>query len=246
MNLRQAFFILLSLFALLNSFALAKAANASCDATITITDNQVTIKLAGIADKETSYQIRRAADASGNGYVTEDEARNGIGNLKAVFGFDLEKQNFLKVNGLIVKIDSKSDESPNFPGEVLSTNPVTFISQYATDPNVVSGYFTSGKHSITFNFKTAGKVGFTLMLPSGIDESSITYSKGTQDTNDKKKISGELARDEPLTIGFGGAAQSSTSPLTEPAPKKKISGFELPLAALTLACAAYLSKKTPL
>jgi hypothetical protein len=221
-------------------------ASISCDATITITDNQIAVKLVGIADREMSYQIRKTADISGNGYITEDEAKSGISNLKAVFGFDLEKQAFLNIDGLVVKIDSQSDEFPNLPGEVLSPNPVALISQYKTDPNVVSGYFTSGSHRIVFNFKTGGKVSFSLTLPEGIDIDSITYSKGKQDSDDKRKISGELEKDEPLIISFGAQSTPSTSSSSQSTSKKRIMGFEYPLAGFSLLCAAYFLRRKSL
>lgn len=224
----------------------AKAADASCDAEITITDNQVVIKLTGVADKEMSYQIRKAADTSGNGYITEDEAKSGISNLKAAFGFDLEKQAFLNIDGLVVKIDSQSDEFPNLPGEVLSPNPVTLISQYKTDPNVVSGYFTSGSHRIIFNFKTSGKVSFSLKLPEGVDENSITYSKGAQDSVDKRKISGELEKDEPLIISFGAQSTNTLTSSSSQTSKRRIMGFEFQIAGLSLLCAAYLLRRKSL
>ncbi len=242
MNVRATlatFLILLSL------LTIVKASNVSCDATITITDNQVTIKLAGIADKETSYQVRKAADISGNGYITEEEARNNLGAVKAIFGFDLEKQNFLNVDGLVAKLDSKGDEFPNLPGEAMSTNPVTLKSQYATDPNIIRGYFTSGKHRITFNFKTDNKVSFSLALPSGIDEKNATYSRGTQDAKDKKIITGELGMNEPLTISFGPPTPStsgSTSGSAQSTPKIA-PGFELLLSSLTLMSVYILRKR---
>ncbi|MEM2933734.1 MAG: hypothetical protein QXL78_02285 [Methanocellales archaeon] len=221
----------------------AKAADASCDAEVTITDNQVIIKLAGVADKEMSYQIRKTVDTSGNGYVTEDEAKSGISNLKATFGFDLEKQAFLNIDGLVVKIDSQSDEFPNLPGEVLSPNPVTLISQYKTDPNVVSGYFTSGSHRIIFNFKTQGKVSFTLSLPEGVDENSITYSKGVLDSVDKRKITGELEKNEPLIISFGTQSTNTLTSSSSQTSKRRIMGFEFQIAGLSLLCAAYLLRR---
>lgn len=236
-----AFLILLSLCAVVN------AANVSCDATITVTDNQVIIKLAGIADKETSYQIRKAADISNNGYVTEEEAKSGISTVKAIFGFDLEKQNFLNIDGLVVKLDSKGDEYPNLPGEAMSANPVTLKSQYTTDPNTIRGYFTSGKHRITFNFKTGGNVGFSLTLPSGIDENNATYSRGVQDAKDKKKITGELSPDESLTVSFEPPPppppSTSTSSSSSQSTPKVTPGFELLLSNLTLICAVYVLKR---
>ncbi len=245
MNLKPCSAIAFILILMNSAIITAEAADVSCDAAITITDNQVTIKLVGIADKEMSYLIRKAADTSGNGYVTEEEAKSGISNLKAAFGFDLEKQAFLNIDGLVVKIDSESDEFPNLPGEVLSPNPITLISQYKTDPNVVSGYFTSGSHRIVFNFKTGGKISFSLTLPEGVDENSITYSKGMQDDNNKRKIYGELERDEPLIISFGAKSTSSASPLSQTS-KKRIMGFESQLACFSLLCAAYLLRRKSL
>ncbi|MEM2925330.1 MAG: hypothetical protein QXJ68_06535 [Methanocellales archaeon] len=230
------FFAIGSLFEIVN-------ASISCDADIAITHNQVIIKLTGVADKEMSYQIRKAADTSNNGYVTEEEAKSGISNLKAVFGFDLEKQPFLNIDGLVVKIDSESDKFPNLPGEVLSPNPVVLISEYKTDPNVVSGYFTTGNHRIIFNFKTNSKVSFSLTLPEAIDVNSITYSKGTQDSVNKRQISGELDSNEPLIISFGAQSTSSTSPLSEGTSKRRITGFESQTAILSLLGAGYLLKR---